>query len=471
MSPSLPSAKTDSTKARGSALAIAALSSFMTPFMGSAVNIILPSISREFQADAVALGWLVTAYLLSSAVALVPMGRASDIFGRKRFFITGMGLYSLAALLSAFAGSVSHLFLCQILMGFGGSLIFATSMAILLSIYPGEQRGKVLGIAVASVYLGLSVGPFVGGVLTHYFGWRSVFLANVPLGLVVISLAATRLRLEESRSVREPFDISGSLIYAVAIIGLVYGISSLPHPRSFWLIPLGGLALGMFIRWENKTPYPVFETALFRGNRVFAFSNLAAFIHYAATFSLAFFLSLYLQHIKGLNPHEAGLVLIAQPIVMAVFSPFAGRLSDRIEPRFMATTGMAVTTLCLFIFARINLQTGIPVIAATLAFLGFGYALFSSPNTNAVMGSVEKKEYGVASGALGTMRLLGMVFSMGVATLVFSIFLGHVQISESVFPFFMKSLRTAFLFFGCLCLFGSVISMIRGNLRTPQNGV
>jgi len=186
----------------------------------------------------VTLGWLVTAYLLSSAVALVPMGRASDIFGRKRFFIAGMGLYSSAALLSSFAGSILHLFLCQILMGLGGSLIFATSMAILISVYPPEQRGRVLGIAVASVYFGLSVGPFVGGILTFYFGWRSVFFVNVPLGVIVMFLAATRLETESNEAEREPYDIPGALIYAVAVVSLLYGISSLPHPRSFWLIPL-----------------------------------------------------------------------------------------------------------------------------------------------------------------------------------------------------------------------------------------
>jgi MFS family permease len=205
---------------------------------------------------------------------------------------------------------------------------------------------------------------------------------------------------------------------------------------------------------------------LFRANRIFAFSNLAAFIHYAATFSMAFFLSLYLQHIKGLSPQGAGIVLMAQPVVMAAFSPFAGRLSDRVEPRIVATTGMGITTLCLFLFAAMREHTSLPVIIAALAFLGFGYALFTSPNTNAIMGSVEKRHYGIASGSVGTMRLLGMVFSMGVATLIFSVFLGRVQITEEVFHLFMKSVHIAFLFFGCLCLIGVIASLARGNLRS-----
>ena len=457
--------RTDASLKR-SALVIAVLSSFITPFMGSAINITLPSIGREFKADVVLIGWVVTSYLLSSAVALVPFGRVADIFGRKKVFITGMAIYSLAALLSGLAGSIMQLILCQILMGFGSALIFVTSMAILISVYPPIERGKVLGIAVSSVYIGLSVGPFLGGLLTEHFSWRGVFLANVPLGLIVIFLVTTRLRGEWADAKGEPFDMAGAIVYAMAIVCLMYGMSSLPYPRSFWLIPSGGVALWGFIRWELKTEHPIFEMTLFRDNRIFAFSNLAAFIHYAATFSLAFFLSLYLQQIKGLNPQEAGLVLMAQPVVMALLSPFAGRMSDRIEPRIVATIGMGITTICLFLFSVIQNGTGIPAISATLAFLGFGFALFSSPNTNAIMGAVEKRHYGIASGSVGTMRLLGMVFSMAVATLIFSVFLGRVQVTEAMFPLFMKSVRTAFFFFGCLCLVGTFASIFRGNLRS-----
>lgn len=448
------------------ALVIAALSSFITPFMGSALNIALPAISREFEADAVHTGWLLTAYLLSSSVALVPSGRAADILGRKRFFTIGMGVYILAAALSAMAGSVGRLILCQMLLGVGSALIFGTAMAILVSVYPPDERGKVLGVAVASVYVGLSVGPFLGGLLTEHFSWRSVYLVNIPLGMIVLALAVIRLKGEWADARGEPFDYTGAVIYGVAIVCLMYGISSLPQHRALWLIPAGGLALGAFIWREIHTPYPVFDMALFGANRVFAFSSLAAFIHYAATFSMAFFLSLYLQHVKGLSPEAAGLVLMAQPVVMAVFSPLAGRISDRIEPRIVASVGMGITSLCLLLFAGIRQHSDLGLITGLLAFLGFGYALFTSPNTNAMMGSVEKRHYGIASGSVGTMRLLGMTFSMGIATLIFSVFLGHVQITETVFPEFMRGIRTAFFFFGCLCVVGTAASLTRGNLRS-----
>ncbi len=451
---------------RRSALVIAVLSSFMTPFMGSAVNIALPSIGREFKADAVLIGWVITGYLLASAVALVPFGRAADIVGRRKLFMIGMGLFTLAALLSALSGSVVQLILCQMLLGVGSAMIYGTSMAILVSVYPSHERGKALGIAVASVYIGLSVGPFLGGILTQQLTWRSVFLAMVPMGLIILSLVALRLKGEWADAAGEPFDWRGAVIYAVAIICLMYGISSLAQFRAFWLVPVGCAALWAFVRLQIRNEYPVFEMALFQANRVFAFSSLAAFIHYGATFAMAFLLSLYLQHVKGLDPREAGLVLMAQPVVMALFSPLAGRLSDRIEPRIVATIGMGITTLCLFLFAGIQDHTGLSAITGLLGFLGFGYALFTSPNTNAVMSSVEKRHYGIASGSVGTMRLLGMVFSMGIATLLFSVFLGHVQITESVFPLFMKSVRTAFILFGCLCLAGTFASLIRGNLRS-----
>ena len=217
--------RTDASQ-KSAALVIAVLSAFITPFMGSAINVTLPAMGREFKADAVLIGWVVTSYLLSSAVTLVPFGRVADIFGRKKIFMTGMGIYSFGALLSTLSASVVQLILCQVLMGFGSALIFATSMAILISVYPPMERGKVLGIAVSSVYIGLSVGPFLGGLLTEYFSWRGVFLANVPLGLIVISLVAYRLKGEWAEAKGEPFDLVGAVIYAIAIISLMYGMSS-----------------------------------------------------------------------------------------------------------------------------------------------------------------------------------------------------------------------------------------------------
>ncbi len=204
---------------------------------------------------------------------------------------------------------------------------------------------------------------------------------------------------------------------------------------------------------------------LFRSNTVFSFSNIAALVNYAATFAVAFLLSLYLQYIKGFNPQSAGLILVSQPVIQAVFSPLAGRLSDRIEPRVVASAGMALTVVGLFFFTFINEKSTLEFIIATLLLLGFSFALFSSPNANAIMSSVKKRFYGVASATLGTMRLIGQMLSMGIAMLVFAVYIGEAQITPEYYPLFLSSVRTAFTIFASLCFIGIFASLARGKLR------
>ncbi|MCD6449978.1 MAG: MFS transporter [Thermotogaceae bacterium] len=204
---------------------------------------------------------------------------------------------------------------------------------------------------------------------------------------------------------------------------------------------------------------------LFINNRVFAFSNLAALINYSATFAVGFLLSLYLQYMKTLGPQSAGLILVAQPIMMAIFSPFAGRLSDRFEPRVIASAGMALTAVSLSLFIFLNEKTGLEYIIASLILLGFGLALFSSPNANAVMSSVERKFYGVASAMLATMRLVGQMLSMGITMMIFAIYIGKVQITPQYFSLFLTSLRISFIIFAVLCFGGIFASLARGKVR------
>jgi EmrB/QacA subfamily drug resistance transporter len=450
---------------RRAALTIATVTSFMTPFMGSSINIALPAIEADFKMDALALTWVATSYLLSAAVSLVPFGRLADIYGRKRIFSFGIVIFTIASFLCAVAFSSTTLIVFRIIQGIGSAMIFATGIAILTSVFPHQERGKVLGINVAAVYVGLSAGPFLGGFLTQHFSWRSVFLVNVPMGVIIIALLMWKLKEEWREAKGERFDLMGSIIYGLGIVGIMYGISLLPAPKGAWLILAGMVAIAVFAKCEMKTSSPVFQMRFFTTNRVFTYSSLAALINYSATFAITFLLSLYLQHIKDLSPQNAGLLLVAQPIVMAAFSPLAGRLSDRIEPRIVASVGMALTTVALMLFTTLDQSASLKLVVARLALLGFGLALFSSPNTNAIMGSVEKKFYGIASGTVGTMRLLGMVISMGIATLVFALFLGRVQISAESHPAFLQSLKIAFLIFSVFCFAGIFASLVRGRLH------
>jgi EmrB/QacA subfamily drug resistance transporter len=456
-----------------SVLFVAIVSSFLTPFMGSAINVALPAIQREFQLDAIVLAWVPTAYLLSCAVFLVPFGKMADIYGRKKIFTYGIWAFTFSAILSAAATTEPLLLLGRVIQGMGSAMIFATSLAILTSVFPPHERGRAIGMTVAAVYIGLSTGPFLGGLLTHHFTWRSIFVATVPLGFAAIYLSMWKLKGEWAEAEGETLDVAGSVLYGSSIVLIMYGFSVLPSSRSLWAILSGLFFIGAFIWWELRATFPVVNLDLFSKNRTFALSSLAALINYSATFAVTFMLSLYLQYIKGLTPHAAGLVLIAQPLVMAIFSPLAGKISDRIEPRRIASLGMAMTAIGLFALSLLETDTGMVFIVADLILLGFGFALFSSPNMNAIMSSVDKRFYGIASGTVGSVRLLGAMISMGIATVVFSLFIGRVRITPEYYPSFLTSLKTAFVIFALLCVSGIFASLARGKLRpeVPQEAL
>jgi EmrB/QacA subfamily drug resistance transporter len=455
----------DDRAAKLTALAIASLSSFITPFMLSSINIALPVIGKEFETDAVLLSWIAASYLLAAAVSLVPFGKLADIYGRKKIFMVGMSLFTITSFFCAVSASVPMLIFFRVFQGAASSMCFATAMAILISVYPPQERGKVLGIAVAAVYIGLSCGPFFGGIIIHHFSWRSIFLINIPFGVVIILLIFFKLKGEWRGAEGEKFDLTGTIIYGTAIFAFMYGMSILPTTLSVILISTGLAGFVAFVKWETVVVSPVFEVDLFINNRIFAFSCLAALINYSATFAVAFLLSLYLQYIKGLTPQGAGVVLVSTPVIMALLSPFAGRLSDRVEPRVISSLGMTLTALGLMFLIFLDNQTVLMYIIASLIILGFGFALFSSPNMNAIMGSVDKRFYGIASASVGTMRLLGQMVSMGIVTLMFALFIGRAQITPQYYPMLINSIKGVFIISFFLCVCGVFFSLYRGRLR------
>ncbi len=440
-------------------LTVVAVSSFLTPFMGSAINLALPSIGREFKADPILLGWIATSYLLAAGIFSVPFGRIADIKGRKRVFIAGLLVYSIGSFLSGISPSVEFLIFFRVIQGIGGAMIFATGYALITSVFPHAGRGKALGISVGSVYVGLSVGPVLGGFLTQNFGWRSVFLINVPIGFLALTLALWKLKEEWAEAKGEKFDFLGSIIYGLTLLLIIYGLTESST------VLIGGLILLLvFILYESRIGHPVLEVRLFRRNTTFSLSCLAALLNYAATFAAGFILSLYLQYVKGFDPQQAGAVLVAQPVLMVVFAPIAGWLSDRIEPRIVASAGMAVTTLALLAFSWIESSTPLNLIVMNLMFLGFGLGLFSSPNTNAIMSSVERKFFGIASATVATMRLIGQILSMALVMFVFSIIMGRVEITPEYYSLLIKTVKIAFSIFTVLCFIGIFASLGRGRL-------
>lgn len=445
-----------SSVSRRTVLIVTTLASFLTPFMGSSVTVALPAIGREFGLGPLGLSWIATSYLLAAAILLVPFGKLADARGRTRIFVGGMVVYTAASLGCTLSPSAALLMASRVAQGAGGAMVFGTSVAILTAAFPPEQRGRVLGINVAAVYLGLSLGPFLGGVLTEQLGWRSVFAGNVLAGAITSLVAASKL----PRDTRPPspsarFDWPGAAFYSAALAAIISGLSRLPGSSGALLVGVGLLAGLAFGRRERVAPDPLLDLRLFSGNRVFAFSNLAALINYASTYAVAFLLSLYLQDLRGLGAQAAGGLLVVQPIVQAAVSPFAGRLSDRVPPRLLASAGMAIIAAGLAGLAFLGRQLAFWWIGAALAALGVGFGLFSSPNTSAVMGSVGRPQYGVASATLATVRMTGQALSMGIAMLVFALAGSGAGATQLV------ALRAAFAVFAALSVVGTLASLAR----------
>ncbi|MGQ9801359.1 MAG: MFS transporter [Candidatus Saccharicenans sp.] len=448
------------------------LASFLAPFMGSATNLALPDIARAFKLSAVTLGWTVTAYLLTTAIFLVPMGRLADLVGRRRVFIAGISLFLAGALLSGLAFSGVSLIAFRLIQGMGAAMIFSISVALLTSHFPSENRGRVLGINTAATYIGLSLGPVLGGLLVHYFGWRSVFYFSLLPGVLVLYLVTRAYRHVPATSEKSlsGFDLKGSVIYGLGLVSFMLGFSRLPAAYGFGLVGVGIALLALFMFFEGRQPQPVLDTALFKKNRTFVFSNLASLINYSSTFAVSYMLSLYLQYIHGFTPRTAGLVLVAQPAMQALCSPAAGRASDRVEPRILASVGMGLTVLGLVALSFLNLKTPLLWVVLGLVFLGTGFGFFSSPNTNAIMGSVEPKNYGVASATLATMRMVGQMFSLGLTMMIISVVMGNVRIMPENYPLFVKSLQLTLTVFAGLNCLGIFASLARKNRDTLKMG-
>lgn len=454
------------TKKQISILVIVAVTSFMGTFLISSINIALPAIEKSFGLNAVSLSWVVTSFLLATAMFLLPVGRWGDLTGIRRIFKLGVTIFTLSSLLCGFAGSGFWLILFRYIQGIGAAFTSTTGPAILVSAFLPQNRGRVLGISVSAVYLGLAFGPFAGGILTQYLGWRSIFFMSSVLGILASVVAFLYLEKDNSPVVKgKKIDLKGTGFYMAGLIALVYGSSRIPDVSGWLMMGGGSLALVIFWILENRSSLPVIETKLFTRNRLFAFSNLAALINYSATFAIVFLLSLYLQKVQGFSPRNAGIILVAQPAMMAIFSPVAGRLSDRIQPRYLASLGMTMCTLGLAAFAFLTATSPVWIIIVLLIWVGLGFAFFSSPNMNTIMSSVDKTQLGLASGSAATMRVIGQITSMTIATLFFAGMLGGQAIETVPDHLFLKAMKWGFLSFSLISVAGIYFSYNRGKIQ------
>jgi EmrB/QacA subfamily drug resistance transporter len=444
-----------------SVLLVTSFAAFITPFMGSAVNLALPAIGKDLHANAIDLGWVVSSYILSTAIFLMPFGRLGDIAGRKKVFSTGILFFTVSTFLIIFSHSILSLIILRVFQGLSSAMIFGTSMAIITSVYQPGERGRAMGINITATYLGLSCGPVLGGLLTQNLGWRSIFAFLVPFGIISLTLIQSKIKTEWAEATGEKFDFRGSILYGVALASFMYGFSRLPSSMG-WICILVGITMAVFfLLFENKVKNPVFDIRLILKNRIFAFSGIAALINYSATSAIGFFISLYLQYLKGMDARSAGLIMISQPIAMTLLSPLAGRLSDKRNPGVIASVGMGITASGLILLCLITPSTPNYIIILLMLLLGTGFGIFSSPNSNAIMSSVEKRHLGIASGVVGTMRMVGQMMSMGIAMMLISLFIGKQTINPTTFPGLISAMRTGFIIFSVLSLLGIFASLAR----------
>ncbi|NLV71777.1 MAG: MFS transporter [Actinobacteria bacterium] len=439
---------------------------FLTAVSTSGVNVALEQIASDLGLSAVSISWVTLSYILATGALLMPMARVADFRGRVLVYNLGLAGFALFTLASALATNAAVLILTRALQGVSAAFLFSTTVAMVTLAYPPETRGRALGLQVAGVYLGITLGPVVGGIITENLGWRGLFVLVGALSIVNLVLPLRRLRgLEWREPKTAPFDVRGSFAWVCALSALIIGFSYLPTMAGYALIGAGLVGLAGFVCLEIRAADPILNINLLRHNRVFASANAASFINYSATTAMAFLVSLYLLYNRGLGAQTAGFVLVAGPFVQAAVSPLAGRLADRVEARFVASTGMALCAVGLFAFTFLTETTPYWYVIVVLCVLGLGFGLFSSPIIHTVMGSVGRRYVGVAAATSSTMRVTGQSFSLGIAALVLAVVVGRHEIGPADHVHLLSSVRITFLIFAVLCVIGVLASLVGPGRR------
>ena len=441
------------------------LGAFIAPLGMASVNVAIPALASELAANAVLVSWIPTAVLVANIVFMLPAGKLADIWGRKRVFQLGICLNALAGLGAFGASSIEWVLLMRFCQGLGSAMMFATSMALLISVFPAHKRGLPLGVNAACIYLGLTLAPALGGWVTQWLGWRYVFLLPMPLVVIVLGFIHWRVPGEWHSQEPSRFDWRGALVFALWALALVTGLTGLPDPRHLLALVVSFVLLGVFIVMQARSPSPLIRVQMFRESRVFSMSLGTASLMYASSYPLGFMLSLYLQYVRGYSAADAGQLLLVQAFAMACVAPFAGKLSDYFPARWLASAGCGCTLAGFYVLSGIDAQTEAPVIGAGLLLVGVGFGFFSSPNNHVVMHSARPSEVGVAAATLNLARVTGNLVGMSLVNLLIYWNLGNVAMSaELAAPLLMTFHGALQLALGFLAA-ATLLSLLRGRAR------
>ena len=440
-------------------LIVATLTSFFTVFLSSAVKVAVPSLASEFGMSNIIQNWVTMLFFLAVAIFTIPAGQLSGKFGLKKSMVFGSAVYILSSIVAVFSINSEMFLICRLIQGIGVSFLNVASMAMVVSAFSPQERGKAIGINVTGVYLATSTSPVIGGFLNFQFGWRSIFLTSVPFLILILVLLISQIKEEWITMGEVPIDWKGCIVYSLGILLFIYGFTRLDESIGIILTVVGIIVLGLFVALELREKYPVFDVKFFK-NPKFSSANFAALTAYLATFAVTTIVNYHLQYIRGYDSQMAGLILLVAPLIQVIMAPISGRLSDKVNPQKLAAIGMFFGAISLAMLSMLGDSTPLWFLIVAMISHGLGFGIFSSPNTNAIMGSVPPKDTPVASASVATMRVIGQTMSMGMLTLVFAFVMGNVPMVEKYFPLLITSSQITCLICMVLCVTSVFASLV-----------
>ncbi|MCI6993252.1 MFS transporter [uncultured Methanobrevibacter sp.] len=440
-------------------LIVATLTSFFTVFLSSAVMVAVPSLASEFGMSNIIQNWVTMLFFLAVAIFTIPAGQLSGKFGLKKSMVFGSAVYILSSIVAVFSINSEMFLICRLIQGIGVSFLNVASMAMVVSAFSPQERGKAIGINVTGVYLATSTSPVIGGFLNFQFGWRSIFLTSVPFLILILVLLISQIKEEWITMGEVPIDWKGCIVYSLGILLFIYGFTRLDESIGIILTVVGIIVLGLFVALELREKYPVFDVKFFK-NPKFSSANFAALTAYLATFAVTTIVNYHLQYIRGYDSQMAGLILLVAPLIQVIMAPISGRLSDKVNPQKLAAIGMFFGAISLAMLSMLGDSTPLWFLIVAMISHGLGFGIFSSPNTNAIMGSVPPKDTPVASASVATMRVIGQTMSMGMLTLVFAFVMGNVPMVEKYFPLLITSSQITCLICMVLCVTSVFASLV-----------
>lgn len=440
-------------------LVVATLTSFFTVFLSSAVMVAVPSLASEFGMSNIVQNWVTMLFFLAVAIFTIPAGQLSAKYGLKKSMVLGSAIYILSSVIAIFSLNSEMFLICRLVQGIGVSFLNVASMAMVVSAFEPQNRGKAIGINVTGVYLATSTSPVIGGFLNYQFGWKSIFLTSVPFLILILVLLITQIKKEWVTLGDVPIDWKGCVVYSLGILLFIYGFTRLDEISGIILTVVGIIVLLIFVFIELKEKYPVFDVRFLK-NPKFSSANFAALCAYLATFAVTTIVNYHLQYIKGFDSQMAGLILLVAPLLQVIMAPISGRLSDRINPQKLAAVGMFFGAISLAMLSMLNESSSLIFLVVAMVFHGLGFGIFSSPNTNAIMSSVPPKDTSVASASVATMRVIGQTMSMGMLTLVFAFIMGDVPMIVQYFSLLTVSCQLTCLICMVLCVVSVFASLV-----------